>query len=29
MSEIYAIRVVGGREFKILENLHLIGKKYD
>ena len=28
MSEIYAIRVVGGREFKILENLHLIGKKY-
>ena len=28
MSEIYAIRVVGGREFKILENLQLIGKKY-
>ncbi|HIQ51219.1 MAG TPA: transcription elongation factor Spt5 [Nautiliaceae bacterium] len=28
MSEIYALRVVGGREFKLLENLHLIAKKY-
>ncbi|MEO2154500.1 MAG: transcription elongation factor Spt5 [Nanoarchaeota archaeon] len=27
-SQIYAMRVVGGREFKILENLHLIAKKY-
>jgi len=28
VSEIYALRVVGGREFKLLENLHLIAKKY-
>jgi transcriptional antiterminator NusG len=28
VSEIYALRVVSGREFKLLENLHLIAKKY-